>query len=71
MPEFGFSEKQAREFLSRELERTAASTSFYWESDDTEEALDLIVDAVAKLLAANNKQYKRDYESELRRQGLH
>jgi hypothetical protein len=70
MPEFGFSEKQAREFLTRELEKTASSTSFYWESEDVEDALELIVDAVARLIAENNKRYKRDFDSELRRQTM-
>lgn len=68
MTEFGFSEKESRDFLTRELEKTAASTSFYWESEDVEEALELIVDAVAKLIAANNEKYKRDVEAEVRRQ---
>jgi hypothetical protein len=68
MAEFGFSEKQARDFLTRELEKAASSTSFYWESEDVEEALELIVDAVARLIAENNKRYKRDFELELGRQ---
>jgi 20S proteasome alpha/beta subunit len=67
MTEFGYNERQARAFLDRELEKTASSTSFYWESEDVEEALELIVDAVAKLIAENNKRFKRDWEQELRR----
>jgi hypothetical protein len=66
MAEFGFSEREAREFVVRELEKTASSTSFYWESDDVEEALDLVVEAVSKLIAANNIKFKRDMEQEFR-----
>ena len=45
----------------------AASTSFYWESEDVEEAIDMLVDAVSKLLDANNKRFKQDWEREMRR----
>jgi hypothetical protein len=65
--DLGLTESEAREFLSRELEQAAASTSFYWESDDVEEAMDLIIEAVAKLIVANNKKIRRDLEQELRR----
>lgn len=67
MVDFGFSEHQARALLTRELGKAASSTSFYWESEDVEEALDLVVDVVAKLIAENNKKFKRDWEQELRR----
>lgn len=64
---FGFSEREARELVARELEKTASSTSFYWESEDVEEALDLVVEAVSKLIAANNEKFQRDMEQEMRR----
>ena len=63
----GLSEHEARAFLEGELERTAASTSFYWESEEIEEAMDLLIDAVARLVAHNNAVYERDVESEVRR----
>jgi hypothetical protein len=52
---YGLSEAHVRELLERALGRSASSTSFYWESDELEEALDVIVDAIAKVIAANNK----------------
>jgi hypothetical protein len=67
---FGFSEAEARAFLSREVERTASSTSFYWESEDVEEALEIVLDAVAKLIAENNRRFSRDLEQEFRRSRL-
>jgi hypothetical protein len=65
MNDYGMSEKQVREFLDKELGRSAASTSFYWENEETEEVMDLLVDAVAKAIAANNKRFKQDWESAL------
>lgn len=56
---YGLSEDLVRELLERELGRSASSTSFYWESDELEEALDIIVDAVAKVIAANNQAFTK------------
>jgi hypothetical protein len=67
MPSYGFSEADARRFLERELRRHEASTSFYWESEEMEELLELIVGAVTKLLAANNDKLMRDYAADLAR----
>jgi hypothetical protein len=64
------SEREARDFLERELGRAAASTSFYWESEELEEVLDLVVDAVAKLIVANNAKVATDAEHEARRAEL-
>ena len=65
----GFSEHEARRFLARELQRQSASTSFYWENEEVEEVLDLIVAAVAKLIEANNKKVAQDMSRSLR--GIH
>jgi hypothetical protein len=62
----GMSERELREFLEREIERNAASTTFHWENDETEEAMELLVDAFVKLLAANNKRIERDWQKSLR-----
>lgn len=62
---YGMSEREVREFLEKELGRTEASTSFYWENEETEEAMDLMVDAVAKVMSANNERFKRDWERAL------
>ncbi len=43
------------------MRRRAASTSFYWESEETEEVLDLLTEIVAKLIAANNAKMARDW----------
>lgn len=51
---YGMGESQAREYLERELGKNASTTSFYWESEELEEALDLIIEAVSQLIAANN-----------------
>jgi hypothetical protein len=63
MSHHGMTEQQAREFLLSELAKQESST-FYWESEEVEEALDLIVDAVAKLIAANNAKLDADRRSE-------
>jgi hypothetical protein len=62
----GFSERDARDFLQQELGRSAASSQFYWDSD-LEELLDLVTDAVAKLVAANNAKLIKDWEQGLAR----
>jgi hypothetical protein len=64
---YGFSESEARAFLRKEIAQAAASTSFYWESDELEDVLDLVIDAVAKLLSANNARLERDLGSALSR----
>jgi hypothetical protein len=61
MADYGFTEAEARRFLEAELRRHAASTSFYWESEETEEVLDLLTEAVAKLFAANNARMAQDW----------
>jgi hypothetical protein len=61
MTDYGFTEADARRFLEAELRRRAASTSFYWESEETEEVLDLLTEVVAKLIAANNAKMARDW----------
>jgi hypothetical protein len=65
MNDYGMSEREVREFLEKELGRSEASTSFYWENEETEEVMDLLVDAVAKVIAANNERFKRDWERAL------
>ena len=54
--DIGMSENEVRRFLEAELGRHESRTSFYWQSDETEEVLDLMVEAVAKLVAANNRR---------------
>lgn len=67
MATYGYSEDEARRFLERELRQVAASTSFYWESEETEELLDLLVGVISKLLAANNKKVAEDMQREWQR----
>jgi hypothetical protein len=62
----GMPEHELREFLEREIERNAASTTFHWENDETEEAMELLVDAFVKLLAANNKRIEQDWQRSFR-----
>ncbi len=61
MADYGFTEAEARRFLEAELRRYAASTSFYWESEETQEVLDLLTEVMAKLIAANNVKVARDW----------
>ncbi len=61
MAVYGFTEAEARAFLEKELRRQAASTSFYWESEEAEEVLDLLTEVVAKLIAVNNAKMARDW----------
>lgn len=67
MARFGFTDAEARRFIERELERAAPSTSFYWESDELEDLLDLMVDVMAKLVEANNAKVTHDWEAEIRK----
>lgn len=59
---YGLSEKEIREVLERELGKNEASTSFYWESDELDEVLDLVMDAVSKAIAANNNKIAQDWK---------
>jgi hypothetical protein len=61
MAGYGFTEDEARRFLEKELRRQAASTSFYWESEETEEVVDLLVGLMARLVEANNAKMARDW----------
>lgn len=63
MADYGLTETQARRFLEAELRRHAASTSFYWESEEIEEVLDLLTEVMAKLIAANNEKLARDWSN--------
>lgn len=64
---YGMTEEAIRRFLERELGRGAATSSFYWESDEPEELLDLLVDALARLLAANNRALSESMKSSILR----
>lgn len=70
MTTYGFNEQQARDFLTREIDKVAASSSFYWESEDVEEAVELLVNAVSKTLAENNKRLIADMERAAQRASL-
>jgi hypothetical protein len=65
MANFGFDEAAARRFIERELEKAAPSTSFYWESEELEDLLDLMADVIVKLIEANNKKVTSDWEREM------
>jgi hypothetical protein len=65
MAKFGFTELEARRFVERELEKAAPSTSFYWESEELEDLLDLLADVMVKLLEANNKKLTDDWNDHL------
>jgi hypothetical protein len=58
---YGFTGDEAHWFLEKELRRQVASTSFYWESEETEEVLDLLVEVIAKLVEANNAKITYDW----------
>lgn len=51
---YGMSEERLRAALERELEKAAGTTSFYWENDELDEVLDMVVETVAKVIAQNN-----------------
>lgn len=65
----GMTEQQAREFLERELAKQE-SAMFYWENEELEEALEFMIEAVAKLIAANNAKVETDRRDDLRRAGF-
>lgn len=69
MSHLGMTEQQAREFLLREVAKQESSM-FYWENEEVEDALDLVIDAVAKLIVANNAKLDADRNSALFRAGL-
>ena len=52
---YGLSEQAARDLIERELARSAASTTFHWESDELDEVLDILTEVFAKVIAANNR----------------
>jgi hypothetical protein len=66
MSSFGFSESEVRRFIERELRQREASTSFYWESEEAEELLELVVEVVGKLIVANNKKFSDDMKRDFR-----
>ena len=53
-------ERQIRDFLRRELFQGASTSSFYWESEELEDAVELIIDALASLVVANNAKLSQD-----------
>ena len=57
---YGMSEEELRGALARELDKAAGTTSFYWENDELEEVLDLVVESVAKVIAQNNAAFAAD-----------
>jgi hypothetical protein len=61
----GMSEREARAFLWREIKRNDA-LRFYWESEEVEEAVEILVSAIAKLIEANNEKQERDVANALR-----
>jgi hypothetical protein len=70
MRDLGMPEHELREFLEKEIERNAASTTFHWENDETEEAMELLVDAFVKVLVANNKRIEQDWQRSFRDAGM-
>jgi hypothetical protein len=50
----GMSEEQIRAYLEREIGAKASTSTFYWDSEELEEAVDMLVDAISKVVAANN-----------------
>lgn len=65
----GMTEQQAREFLERELAKQE-SAMFYWENEELEEALEFMIEAVAKLIAANNAKVEADRRADHRSAGF-
>lgn len=67
----GFSAEAARAFVQAHLEKSAAHTQFFWESAELEEAVDLLVDAMAQLVAANNRKVADDMNRAFRTASLY
>lgn len=57
--DYGMSEVAIRDLIERELTRTAATTSFYWELDELDEMLDLLTEVFATVIATNNRALTR------------
>jgi hypothetical protein len=57
---YGMSESQIRSFLQRELLQSSSTSSFYWESDELEDAVQLVIEAVTRLMVANNARLAAD-----------
>lgn len=51
---YGWSESDAKRFIEREIARAASTSSFYWESDELDEVVDLLTSVFAKAIAKNN-----------------
>jgi Cdc6-like AAA superfamily ATPase len=58
-PSVGLSEFEARNFLENQLS-AMESTTFYWESEEAEDLVRLIVDLMARLIEENNKAIQDD-----------
>lgn len=58
--QYGMSETQVRDFLEQELFQSESTSSFYWESEELEDAVEMIVEAVTRLIVANNAKITRD-----------
>jgi hypothetical protein len=57
----GMAEVELRDFLEKELSQVE-HRSFYWESEESEDIVDLVVDLVAAAIAANNDAITQSLE---------
>jgi hypothetical protein len=64
---YGMTADEAKRFLEADLRRQIGTTSFYWENPESEELLDLLMDLIPRLIAANNKKVQDDMNRALSR----
>ncbi len=57
---YGLSETQIRDYLQRELFQSSSTSSFYWESEELEDAVEMVIEAIVSLIVANNRQLTQD-----------
>jgi hypothetical protein len=57
----GLDRRKARDYLVSQISRGEGTTSFYWENEETEELLDLLIDAVAGLIEQNNREIEHSF----------
>lgn len=60
---YGWSESEARQFIDREVARAASTSSFYWESEEVDEVVDLLASVFAKAIAKNNAALTEDIKA--------
>jgi hypothetical protein len=61
----GMKEESARAFLEAELQKRVSTSSFYFENEETEDLLELVLDLMAALIDENSRETQRSLARQL------